>query len=269
MEKKFKIGVIGAGYMASSIILSAINTGILKNSDVIVSDINDQALNKFEQIGVLTTKNNLELANVSEFVFFAVKPQNTKDLFDEIKNCSCDKFISIMAGIKKEKIRASLNENVKIARCMPNAPCAVCKGSVGIDLADFANQSDIDFIKSLFSAVAEVIEVDESLLNAVTGISGSAPAYFYLFAKGLIDSGIKNGLSQEQAFKFVVNTMIGSGEMLLKNRDKNISELIDSVCSKGGTTIEAINVYNQNNLADITEKAVDACVKRSFELENI
>ena len=269
MEKKFKIGVIGAGYMASSIIVRAISLGVLEASDVIVSDLNDDALLKFSKLGATTTKNNLELANVSEFIFFSVKPQNFNTIATEIKGCSCKKFVSIMAGVKICKIKASLSNDILVARCMPNAPCAVGKGAVGIDLTDFNNITDINFIKSLFNAGADVIEVKEDLLNAVTGISGSAPAYFYLFAKGLIDAGVKNGLTKEQAFRFVVNTMIGSGEMLLSFKDKSIEDLIDSVCSKGGTTVEAIKTYNENNLNLTTEKAVEACVKRSFELENL
>ena len=93
--------------------------------------------------------------------------------------------------------------------------------------------------------------------------------YFYLFAKGLIESGIKNGLSEEQSKNLVINTLIGSGKMLKNNTDKTIDELIDSVCSKGGTTIEAIKIYNEMGLNDITKKAVDACIRRATELENL
>ena len=121
----------------------------------------------------------------------------------------------------------------------------------------------------MFSSISSVVELDEDKMNAVTGISGSSPAYFYLFAKILIESGVKHGLTQDQAFELVVNTMVGSGKLLLKNKENSIDELIDSVCSKGGTTIQAINFFKEQGLEDITKKAVDACVKRAFELENL
>lgn len=268
MKKKFKLGVIGAGYMSSSIILSAIDSKALKKNQVLVSDINDLQLEKFSKLSVATTKDNVYLANNCEFVFFAVKPQNISQILDQIKECSCNKFISIMAGIKKQTIK-NVFHNSLVARCMPNAPCAVKNGAVGIDLFDFNDNNDILFIKSIFMCSSDVISVKEELLNAVTGISGSAPAYFYLFVKGIIDSGVNNGLTIEQAKRLAVNTMIGSGKMLLNNEDKTIDELVDSVCSKGGTTIEAVKIFKDEGLNDITSKAIDACIKRSFELENL
>ena len=173
-----------------------------------------------------------------------------------------------MAGVKIATIK-DFFDNAKVARCMPNAPCFVGAGAVGIDLTDFNDKNDIDFVKGLFTACSVVIEVNEEQLGVVTGISGSAPAYFYLFAKGIIDAGVKNGLSISQSTQFVLNTMIGSGKMLQNCNDKTIEELISSVCSKGGTTIEAIKVLNSNNILQIVDNAVVACVKRAEELEKL
>ena len=268
MEKKFKIGVIGAGYMASSIINGAISSGKVSPQLFLVSDKCQENLDKLSKIGVSTTTDNSLVANSCEFVLFAIKPQNFNEVLMQMKDCECKKFISIMAGVKKQTIKNGLGD-VKVARCMPNAPCLVKSGAVGIDCSDYNDKNDIDFIKSIFEGSSAVIDVQEKDLNVVTGISGSAPAYFYFFAKGLIEAGVKNGLSVDQATSFVVNTMIGSGKMLLNCKDKTIDELIDSVCSKGGTTIEAIKVYKENQLDQISDKAVDACVKRAFELENL
>ena len=127
----------------------------------------------------------------------------------------------------------------------------------------------IDLHKLALTVGFEVVCVDEDKLNAVTGVSGSAPAYFYLFLKGIIDAGIKQGLSYDEAKLLATNTMIGSGKMVLMNEDKSLDDLINAVCSKGGTTIQAVNTYNQNNLSEITNKAIDACVKRASELENL
>ena len=268
MDKKFKLGVIGAGFMSSAIINGAINTNVVEPQQIIVSDVNEDALSKMAKIGVNTTKNNQDAVNQSEFVLFAIKPQNLNDVLVSIKDCNCDKFISIMAGVKKEKIKAVFTRS-KVARCMPNTPCAIGFGAVGLDLSDFVNDEDKEFVKNLLSSFAKVVLVSEDKLNAVIGVSGSSPAYFYLFLQGIIESGVKNGLSEEDAKLLATSTMIGAGQMVLNNQDKTLDELITAVCSKGGTTIEAIKVYKDSGLNDITDKAVCACVKRATELENL
>ena len=267
MKKKFKLGVIGCGFMASAIINGAINSKILKASEIIVSDINQTSLSKMSQNGVNTTTDNAILVSNADFVLFAVKPQSLNEVLAEIKGADAQNFISIMAGVKKEKIRNAF-PNAKIARCMPNTPCAIGCGAIGLDVCEFDDQEK-KFVIDLLSALAQVVCVDEDKLNAVTGVSGSAPAYFYLFLKGIIEAGVKQGLSYEDAKLLAANTMVGAGKMVLINEDKSLDDLINAVCSKGGTTIEAVNTYNQNNLTEITDKAIDACVKRASELENI
>lgn len=267
MEKKFKLGVIGAGFMASSIINGALKSGTVNKQEVIMSDISEEYLSKAKSMGVNITTDNLFLANNCEYVLFAVKPQNCNDVLSSIKNTTCKKFITIMAGIKINKI-ISVIKGAKVARCMPNTPCSIGCGAVGIDATMFSDKKDLDFISSLFSSIAQVIFVDESKLNAVTGISGSAPAYFYLFIKCLIDAGVKNGLSVKDAKTLATATMVGSGKMIQQNEEKSLEDLINAVCSKGGTTIEAVKVFNDKKLNQIVEQAVDACVKRSTELEN-
>lgn len=268
MLKKFKLGVIGAGFMASSIVLGAVNSGFIDAADIVVSDIIDENLKKFSDKNINVCKDNGFVFANSEYVLLAVKPQNfADDKAFGVVNESIN-VISIMAGVKKSSISKKF-VNAKVVRCMPNAPCFVNSGAIGVDFSELSNENEKCFVNGLLSSVAKVIEVNEKLLNTVTGISGSAPAYFYLFAQGLIQAGMGNGLTEQQSRDFVVNTMIGSGKMLLKNNNKDISSLIDSVCSKGGTTIEAINVYNEGDLSELSLKAVNACIKRSQELENL
>ncbi len=268
MKKKFKLGVIGAGFMSTAIINGVISGKKLPAEQIVVSDVNDNALSLIQKNGVSVTKDSFELVNQSEFVLFAVKPQSLDAVMSQISGAECEKFISIMAGVKKDKIKNSF-PNAKVARCMPNTPCAIGCGAVGVDICDFDDEIDVDFIKNLLSSFAEVVFVEEKLLNAVTGISGSAPAYFYLFLKGIIECGVENGLSYDDAKVLATNTMIGAGNMVKKFADKSIDELIDAVCSKGGTTIEAVKIFKQDGLECITKKAVNACVKRAGELENL
>lgn len=270
MEKKFKLGVIGAGFMSSAIVSGAVKSGFISKTEVLVSDPSNIALEKMQNNnGVSVTSDNLKLANSCEFVLFAVKPQSFSEVAASINGCACKKFISIMAGVKKTGIKTKIGNDFKIARCMPNTPCSVGFGAVGIDLSDYNDNVDAEFIKGLFSSFASVVTVSEDKLNVVTGISGSSPAYFYMFAKSLIDAGVKRGLSEDDAETLVVNTLIGSGKMLLNRNNKTVEELISAVCSKGGTTIEAVKVYEEGGLYDLSEKAVNACVNRATELENV
>ena len=268
MEKKFKLGVIGAGFMASAIISGVISSKVLEANQIAVSDLNTESLEKLAKKGVYTTQDNFELVNSSEFVLFAVKPQSLNDVLNAIKTAKCDKFISIMAGVKKEKIKAVFN-NSCVARCMPNTPCAIGSGAIGIDCSDFSDNADVEFIKNLFDSIAEVVFLPEEKMNAVTGISGSSPAYFYLFLKGIIEAGVKNGIDYVDAKKLATATMIGAGKMVVNNPDKTLDDLINAVCSKGGTTIEAIKTFEQCELSSITGKAIDACIKRASELEKL
>ena len=268
MGKKFKLGVIGAGFMSSAIVKGVISSSILNSEQIVVSDLNKTSLDNMAKNDVFTTTDNCFVVSNSEYVLFAIKPQNLDSVLSEIKDCDCEKFISIMAGVKKEKIKKAF-PNSSVARCMPNTPCAIGVGAVGLDVSNFEKEYDVEFIKKLLSSFANVVVVGEDKLNAVTGVSGSSPAYFYLFLKGIIDTGVKLGLTYEQAKTLASSTMVGAGRMVLQNEDKTLDELISAVCSKGGTTIEAVKVYENENLDKITETAINACVKRAFELENL
>lgn len=268
MKKKFKLGVIGAGFMSSAIINGALNSDYLSANNIIVSDVNASSLEKLSVKGVSVTTDNKKVIEESEFVLFAVKPQNFITAVGDV-DFSCEKVISIMAGVKKSSIKNTVKKDVKVARCMPNTPCSVGNGAVGIDLSDFTDENDVSFINGLFTSFAKVVFVSEDQLNAVTGISGSSPAYFYLFVKYLIDAGVKQGLSEQDAKNLAVNTMIGSGKMIFENKDKSLEELITAVCSKGGTTIEAINVFKSSDFSNVIDCAVNACVKRAGELESL
>lgn len=267
MKKKFKLGIIGAGFMSQAIIKGIINGKKIPNEQILVSDINQASLEILNNLAIKTTMNNEDVFTSCEYILLAIKPQTFLSL--QVKNPSkVEKVISIMAGVNKAKIKQVFS-NAKVVRCMPNTPVSVGFGAVGIDNSDFDNEIDKEFVSDLFFSVAKVVYVKEDKLATVTGISGSSPAYFYLFAKSLIDAGIKNGLTEDEAENLVVATMRGSADMIDNRGDKTLSDLIAAVCSKGGTTIEAINVLNNENLSKIVGEAVDACINRALEIEKL
>lgn len=263
---KFKLGVIGSGFMSKSIINGIISSGFIKPCDIIVSDISENALEPLKEKGVKVTTNNTVIFGNCEYTLFAIKPQTFYSISSELYPLKDCKIISIMAGVKKSVIKQFIGES-QVVRCMPNTPCSIGSGAVGIDASDFTDDSDRSFVSDMFSSFAKVVFVDERKLNTVTAISGSSPAYFYLFAKNLIEAGVKNGLTEEEAKNLVVATMIGSGKMI-ESSDKSLDELIGAVCSKGGTTIEAIKKFNESDFTNIIFDAVSACKKRAAELED-
>jgi pyrroline-5-carboxylate reductase len=268
MKKQFKLGVIGCGFMAKAILKGVVLSDFLRSKKIIVSDINQSNLDEVEEtLGVNVTTDNKYVAENSEFLLFAVKPQTFPDVVKSLGGYCPEKVITIMAGVKKAYIKNSLGVGIiKVARCMPNLPCSIGSGMMGVDMSDFnKNQDDTEFITNLFGNLGQVLSIGEEKLDAVTGISGSGPAYVFMFIDSLIDAGVKQGLTKDEAKVLAIQTVIGGAEMV-QDSEKPLSELIMNVCSKGGTTIEAIKVFEDNNFRGIISDAVAACVKRSKEL---
>lgn len=270
MKKQFKLGIIGCGNMANAILKGVADSGIIRMKKVVVSDLNrDKLDNVCDELDVNVTDDNRYVAENSEFLLLAVKPQSFAALSEELKGVCPEKVISIMAGVKKTTVKNSFGVGlIKVARCMPNLPCVAGYGMLCVDVTDFnGNTEDSDFVFELFGALGRVLSVSEDKLDAVTGISGSGPAYAFIFIDSLIDAGVKQGLTYDEAKLLAIQTVWGSCGMLMESEEP-LSELIMNVCSKGGTTIEAVKVFENNNFRGIISDAVDACVKRSKELSD-
>lgn len=268
MKKQFKLGIIGCGFMGSAILKGVVDSEFIRAKKIIVSDTDEQKLDKIgEEYGVCVSNDNKFVAENCEYLLLAVKPQTFGEVARTLEGVCPQKVISIMAGVKKAAIKNSFGVGlIKVARCMPNLPCAAGFGMMGVDMSDFnKNTDDTDFVSNLFGCLGQVLSVPEDKLDAVTGISGSGPAYTFIFIDSLIDAGVKQGLTRDEAKILAMQTVWGSCSMLMED-DRPLSELIMSVCSKGGTTIEAVKVFEQNNFRGIVSDAVSACVKRSKEL---
>ncbi len=267
MKKQFKLGVIGGGFMAYAIIKGAIESDFLRANKIIVSDCNEDSLQKFKDYGCFVTTDNQKAASVCDYLLFAVKPQQFLTVGEEIKDCDCKKVISIMAGIEKKKIRAALPKAAQICRVMPNLPCSIGSGMVAADVADFTEQDDLEFFAGLFDALGSYIFINESKMHAVTGISGSGPAYVFLFIKSLIEAGKKQGLDEDEACVLAAQTVAGGVDTYIHEKENtDIDTLIQRVCSKGGTTERAMLSFEKDDFMGVVDRAVDACVQRSKEL---
>ena len=260
MEYRYKLGFLGAGNMAKAIANGIIKSNILKADEVIMSD----PFVTGTVAGINVINDNKVIFNDCEYVLLAVKPQIFNQIVDDLKETKVKNVISIMAGVKMANIRSIL-PNAQVIRIMPNLPASVGAGMAGIAKDNNASKEANDFTKAVFDSVGKAIFVNESDLDAVTAISGSGPAYVYYFIQSMIKAGIKNGLTEEQSKELTLQTFVGAVEMV-KHSNDDLDTMIDRVCSKGGTTIQAIDTFRAYDLEDKIIEGIDKCKNRSEEL---
>lgn len=256
---KYKLGVVGAGNMARAIVSKVAESGIIDKCRIAVSD-------PFTDIGIdgiINLKDNIKLASECEYLLFAVKPQIFRDIIGDFRDTKAVAAISIMAGIKSDFIKNAMPKDCAVIRIMPNTPCMVGSGMVCV--AENENKSALNFACEILGTTGKVLVMPESKFDAVTAVSGSGPAYVYMFIEAMALAGEKLGLSLSDARMMAAETLIGASKMAVAS-DKPLSELIDAVCSKGGTTIEAVKVFREKGLYDVVEEAMTACFNRSVEL---
>lgn len=262
---KYKLGFIGAGNMGSAIInnilqhRSCIN---IDNDDMIICDINSEKLSYYSRLGVDTTTNIYDVFNKARITLLAIKPQTFFQLKFNKNDILSQYIISIMAGVSVSKIKKIISFDGPIIRAMPNLPCLEGNGTIGIYYSQKIESNEFNFINNIFNICGEVVEIQEKQFDALTSISGSGPAYVFYFLKSLIDAGVKVGLSHEISTKLVFNTVLGSTLFAINSKD-SLDTLIEKVSSKGGTTVEAINLFNTAKLNEIIDKGVGACAAKS------
>lgn len=261
----YTLGFIGCGNMASAIISGIIANSILDPQSICVYDTDDfkSALLKKTK-GVKSAESPAELHECSDILFLCVKPGIVPAVLAEIRTPG-RAVVSIAAGVTAKKITQWLPVEARVLRVMPNTPLMVGRGASGFEVPSTLKQEEYGFVRGIFESLGRVVEVPASLMDAVTGISGSGPAYMYAFLNALVQAGVRQKLSEEDSFTLALQTMKGAAAMVEKT-GKPLDTLIREVCSPGGTTIEAIAVFDQFDLADIVDQAVDACVKKSAQL---
>lgn len=261
---KFKLGIIGVGVMGNAIIDRAIFQGALRPEEIIAYDIDKVKLEAMKDKGMSAAEDIQSLLDVCGIVLLSVKPQHYAPILENNDFSKVAAVISIMAGVKLSTIRTKLNSDCGLVRVMPNTPCKVGKGFCAMRF-EGVYEADKKFIKDIFSACGDTLEIDEDKFDAVTSISGSGPAYVYMFISGMIKGGMEGGLSYDEAKTMAVSTVAGAAE-LARASTESMDKLVDMVCSKGGTTIEAVTVFRQKGLEDIIAEGIKACRLRSQEL---
>jgi pyrroline-5-carboxylate reductase len=241
MSENLSVGFLGCGMMASALMDGLIAKHVVTDpASITCSDIWQPSLDIAEKKGIHTTKSNDEVCtNAKDVILLAVKPFVIEDVCKDVaKVPSTALIISIAAGVTLETLQRQLPGR-RVVRVMPNTPCVVGEAASGYAMGDLCNDSDKEIVQKIFGAVGVAKEVKEILLNAVTGLSGSGPAYVYQFIEALADGGVRSGLPREVALQLAAQTVKGAAEMVLQT-GIHPGQLKDNVCSPGGTTIAGV-----------------------------
>lgn len=254
--------------MAEAIIRGIKNAKIVKPSSIYASDVNPDRLKYIKKLtGINIFNDNLKVVENSDIIILCVKPQNIDNALSELKDeiDKRKKIISIAAGISLSRLQKGLGKNISIIRVMPNTPALIGFGMSCISPGKYASKKDIENALKIFKSIGKVILVKEEFMDAVTAISGSGPAYFYLFIESLINAGIKIGLPDDLSNELVKQTALGSINMVLKTKE-NIKRLREKVTSKGGTTEAALKYLSKKRFEKIIVDAIKKAFLRSKEL---
>lgn len=262
-----KLGIIGVGNMGAAILRGICKQKLLPAGDVYIYDPNAMVIKALQQeLGVLTAQSANAMIAACDIVLLAVKPNVCGSLVTECAPALEDKaLISIVLGWNRQKLSA-LAPKARILRVMPNTPCLCGEGMVALDLDHTLSMEELAFAQKLFSAIGKVTKVPSYLMAAVTGISGSGPAYVYMFIEAMADAGVRAGLPRDLAYQLSSQTVLGSARMV-QETGNHPGELKDAVCSPAGSTIEAVSALEHAGFRAAVLDAVKSCVDKVLEVE--
>lgn len=260
-----KIGFIGGGNMGGAIIKGIIASGNADAADISVSDKNADALRTLNaEYGVHTTGDNKEIVSVSDVVFLCVKPQILYGVIDEIKDVTEENtlIISIAAGQAIADIENAFGKKIKLVRVMPNTPALVGEGMAALSPNNNVTDGDMKIAVGVMGSLGKAEIVPEHLMDAVTAVSGSSPAYVFMMIEAMADAAVREGMPRRQAYTFAAQAVMGSAKMALE-MSSHVAELKDMVCSPAGTTIEAVAALEKNGFRSAIMEAMHECAEMS------
>ncbi|HEX9020001.1 MAG TPA: pyrroline-5-carboxylate reductase [Nitrospirota bacterium] len=263
-----KIAFLGGGNMAEALVKGMLAAGVARPEQILTTDVSPERLEYLEKTyGIGVRKTNGDAASEADVIVLSVKPQVIDKVLAEIAGAAdADKLVvSIAAGITIAKIEKALRAGSRVVRVMPNTPALVLAGAAAIAGGKFATASDLALAQDLFNSVGRAVVVEEKLMDAVTGLSGSGPAYVFVMIDALSDAGVKAGLPRQLALELAAQTVYGAAKMVLETKE-HPGKLRDMVTSPGGTTIEGLHALEKGKLRATLMNAVEAATARSREL---
>jgi len=268
MEDAPRIGFIGAGRMATAFAAALVDRKFADAKNIAAADVVESVRNEFaERVGCWVEPSNVAVARNSDVLVLAVKPQVMPQVLGELRGVvTADQLVvSIAAGVTISTLQDGLGRDTRIVRVMPNTPCLVGAGASAFALGQHATSSDAQFVESLLSTVGIAVELPERLIDAVTGLSGSGPAYACAIIEALSDGGVLGGLPRDVSTRLAAQTLLGAARMVLET-GQHPAALRDAVTSPGGTTIAGLHALEKAGLRGALINAVQAATQRSQEL---
>ncbi|MFA9376133.1 MAG: pyrroline-5-carboxylate reductase [Lachnotalea sp.] len=260
-----KLGFIGCGNMAAAMIGGIINNKICSAENIIASDAYAWALEKAKNmLKIQISTDNIEVATRADILFLSVKPQYYQEVITQIKDSIKENqiIVTIAPGKTLSWIGDTFEKPVKIVRCMPNTPALVCEGITGVCHNELVTKEELDSVCNILRGFGKAEVLSESLMDVVVSVSGSSPAYVFMFIEAMADAAVLDGMPRAQAYQFAAQAVYGSAKMVLET-GKHPGELKDMVCSPGGTTIEAVRVLEKNGLRSTIIEAMKACTNKA------
>jgi len=267
MLTQAKIGFLGGGAMAEALLTGLLKTGLVSPDRICISDINSDRLTYLaEKFQVTVTANSRETAEKSDILFLTVKPQVVETVFKLVQSAvkPATLVVSIVAGLTIGRIETAFAQN-SVIRVMPNTPLAVGEGMAAIAIGSKATEQQAQAVMTIFESAGKAVRVAESDLDAVTGLSGSGPAYAFVMIDALADAGVRVGLPRGMAITLAAQTLLGAAKMVLETGD-HPAKLRDMVTSPGGTAITGIHELERGGVRSALIDAVLAATKRSKDL---
>lgn len=263
-----KLGFIGTGNMAGAIMGGIIRNEIFKLEEIIGADISKESRSKVQSAyGINVTEDNKKAASESEVLVLSVKPQYYAETIKEIKDCVREDqlIITIAPGKTLKWLEEQFEKKVKIVRAMPNTPALVGEGMTAACANDAVTEEEKEYALKILRSFGKVEIVAENMIDAVVAVSGSAPAYVFMFIEAMADAAVSEGMPRKQAYEFAAQAVYGSAKMVL-DTGKHPGELKDMVCSPAGTTIEAVRVLEEKGLRSAVIEAMKVCADKSRKM---
>lgn len=259
------IGVCGAGNMGQAIIKGLVAAGVIAPKQIFVYNIHKAKAQKLaDETGIVVVDSAQELAEKSHALIMAVKPNIMTSSLNEIADCLQENtvVISIAAGLTIDQLASPLPPNTKIIRAMPNTPAMVGEGMASLTANQFVTDMEKEDTKGVFESFGKAEYVEERLIDSVCGLSGSGPAYVYMFIEALADGAVLEGMPRTMAYQFAAQTVLGAAKMVLETGE-HPGKLKDDVCSPGGTTIEAVEALEERGFRATVSSAVIASAEKN------
>lgn len=265
-----RIGFIGSGNMAEALARGLMKKGLVTGDRISCSDPSPARKELFRSFGAVPYESNLDVTRNCDVLFISVKPQQVAQVLAEVRTVLTDSHtvVSIAAGITVDKLVESAGPDAHIVRVMPNTPCLVGETAAAMCLGGRANTADETLVRNLFEAVGKIYTVDEKLMAAVTGLSGSGPAYVYMMIEALADGGVRAGLPRDISQALAAQTVVGSARMVL-DTGMHPGALKDMVTSPGGTTIAGVHELEKAGVRAAFMNAVVAATERAVQLAKV